>query len=248
MNAVTAVTGPMRSGTSCLTGLLEQCGVDLGRQVRILRNPTEMNPKGHFEPDLLFTINERLLVEVPHGPWSIFHVPEEQALAELAAKRERYFQLFIRKFDGELFKDPLMCLTLPFWERHWPDLQHVIFCLRHPLAVARSMETRYGLPITQGLELWHTYTSRFFLATTRCRIFVFDFDAFIEAPAAVFVPLLEWLELPLREEEPDRRLDGFFTKEYVHWACDDAALRSAPAHVSDLYLEIRSHTGQDPAY
>ena len=52
MNKVTIVTGPLRSGTSCVTGLLELCGFDLGKNVRILRNPTPMNPRGHFEPDL----------------------------------------------------------------------------------------------------------------------------------------------------------------------------------------------------
>lgn len=247
MKEITAVTGPMRSGTSCVTGLLEHCGFDLGRNVRILRNPTEMNPKGHFEPDLLFTINERLLIETPNGPWSMFHVPEEQALAELAAKRERYFRLFIRKFDGELFKDPLMCLTLPFWEQHWPGLQRMVFCLRHPLAVARSMKKRYGLSVAYGLELWYTYTARFLRCPKRSRVFIFDFDAFIETPAAVCARLLEWLERPLKEEEPERRLDGFFSMEYVHWSFDEASLRDLPAYVSDLYLEIRSHVTRDPA-
>lgn len=58
MTSVTLVTGPLCSGTSCVTGLLELCGFDLGRRVRILRNPTDYNPKGHFEPDLLVTISE----------------------------------------------------------------------------------------------------------------------------------------------------------------------------------------------
>ncbi len=83
MKEVTIVTGPMRSGTSCTTGLLERCGLDLGRNIRILRNKTEFNPSGHFEADLLFTINERLIVETPGGPWDAFHVPDEQAMFQL---------------------------------------------------------------------------------------------------------------------------------------------------------------------
>ena len=39
------VTGPMRSGTSCVTGLLERCGFDLGRNIRVLRDSTPMNPR-----------------------------------------------------------------------------------------------------------------------------------------------------------------------------------------------------------
>ena len=75
MTQVTIVTGPIRSGTSCITGLLERCGFDLGRNIRILRDETEFNPKGHFEPDLLYTINERLLIEVPGGEWGLLDPP-----------------------------------------------------------------------------------------------------------------------------------------------------------------------------
>ena len=63
MKVIIVVTGPMRSGTSCVTGMLERCGFDLGRNVRILRKKTRYNPTGHFEPDLLYAINERLLSE-----------------------------------------------------------------------------------------------------------------------------------------------------------------------------------------
>ena len=193
---VTIVTGPLRSGTSCVTGLLELSGFDLGRNVRILRRPSEHNPRGHLEPDLLFTINERLLIEASGGGCGVLRVPEREALAGLAGKRERYFRLNIRKFDGELCKDPRLCLTLPFWERHWPELRRAVFCLRHPMAVARSMQKRYGISRSEGLELWHTYSRRFFQADKRCRVFVFDFDAFARDPIVEFAPLLDWLGRP----------------------------------------------------
>jgi hypothetical protein len=75
----------MRSGTSCVTGLLELCGFDLGRNIRVLRNPTPMNPRGQFEHDLLFTVNERLLVEtgILYG---VFVPPPHDELMALAAK------------------------------------------------------------------------------------------------------------------------------------------------------------------
>ena len=192
MKEITVVTGPMRSGTSCVTGILERCGFDLGRKVRILRNKTRYNPMGHFEPDLLFAINERLLSEAGNDPWNIFRVPEKPVLAKLVSKREKYFRLFIKKFDGELCKDPLMCLTLPFWEEHWAELGRVVFCLRHPLAAARSMEKRYGVSLEQGLELWQAYMTRFFNCDKRSSVFIFDFDSFIKTPVVVFASLLDW--------------------------------------------------------
>jgi hypothetical protein len=240
MKEITIVTGPLRSGTSCVTGLLERCGFDLGRNIRILRNGTEFNPKGHFEPDLLYTINERLLVESPNGRWNPLCIPEEQAIAGVAAKRERYFQLFLRKFDGEVCKDPLFCLTLLLWEQRWPELRRAIFCLRHPVAVARSMHERYWITMDLGLELWQTYTSRFFRAAKRSQVFVFDFDAFSSTPVTVFALLLDWLGRPRPQEDIQSRLAGFFGSEHIHWDCDDADLQHIPAHIKDLYLEIRS--------
>jgi hypothetical protein len=243
MREVAAVTGPMRSGTSCVTGLLELCGFDLGKNVRVLRNPTEHNPRGHFELDLLYTINERLLTEVPGGPWGILRVPDQTALAELAARRDRYFRLFLRKFDGELCKDPLMCLTWPFWEKQWPELHRAVFCLRQPLAVARSTATRYGTTLEHGLELWHTYTARFLHSAKRSRVFVFDFDAFARDPVEQFGVLLDWFGRPMSPEDIRIRLDGFFGSEYVHWTFGQTELVDVPPHVSELYLDLVGRAG-----
>jgi hypothetical protein len=242
MKNIIAVTGPLRSGTSCLTGLLEQCGFDLGRNIRVLRRSSEDNPRGHFEPDLLFAINARLVSEVE---WEdgIFHVPDAHALTELAAKRQRYFQLFLRKFDGQLCKDPLFCLTLSLWEKHWPALRQAIYCLRHPLAVARSMEKRYGISLEHGLQLWHTYTTRFFQGTSRCELFVFDFDAFQQQPQVVLAELLTWLGRPQPGPELQQVLAGFWERAFVHWTFGEATLHSLPVPVRELYLEIRAHAG-----
>lgn len=243
MKEVTLITGPLRSGTSCVIGLLECCGFDLGKNIRVLRNPTEHNPRGHFELDLLFTINERLLLESSGHPWGIFAPPTESALKALAAQRERYFRLFLRKFDGEVCKDPLMCLTLPFWEPYWPELQRIVFCLRHPMAVAQSIEKRYMLPVHLGLKLWETYTARFFGAATHCQVFIFDFDAFQQSPTLAFASLLAWLGRPTPEAGIHQQMTNFFGSTHVHWAFDEKEGQTLPDEIWSLYLDIRSRVG-----
>ena len=235
---ITVVTGPLRSGTSCVTGLLERCGFDLGGNVRILRKLTEHNPRGHFEPDLLFTINDRLLFEVPGDDFDMFHVPDEPALRKLADKRDRYFQMFIRRFDGQVFKDPLLCLTLPFWEERWPEIQRTIFCLRHPMAVARSMEKRCRLPLDQSLDLWTTYATRFF-SVERSATFVFDFDAFTKEPHGALARLLRWLERPMTSDAVAMCLENFFEATHVHWSDVDCA-SGVPSNILDIYEGIRT--------
>lgn len=241
MKEVSIITGPMRSGTSCITGLLECCGFNLGNGIRILRNKTEHNPSGHFELDLLFTINERLLAEVPNGPWDIFYVPDEHAISNLAANREKYFNLFLSKFDGNICKDPLLCLTLPLWEKHWPQLTNAVFCLRHPLTVAHSMKKRYGLSVEKGLELWHIYTNRFYGSIKRCRVFILDFDAFIANPVDVLMDLLNWLGKRIDKGHVKKHIADFFKIGHVHWSFKESDLDDVPIHIKKLYLEMRSH-------
>jgi hypothetical protein len=241
MRDITIVTGPARSGTSSVTGLLEGCGFNLGRNVRILREQSADNPRGDLEPDLLLAINYRLLAEArSERPGEL---PNEEALAALAAQRENYFQIFIRKFDGDLIKDPMLCLVLPLWEQRWDELRNVIYCLRHPLEVARSCEKRYGQTAEQGLELWNIFTRRFFASSKRRRVFVFDFNAFLNSPFDNFVPLLEWLGRSMPGAEVQRRLDEILGPRHIHWSCDETDLQKLPVHVRELYLKVRAQVG-----
>jgi hypothetical protein len=256
-NLVTLITGPPRSGSSCVTGILECCGFDLGQRVRVLRKGTVHNPRGHLEPDLLFTINDRLLFEASRNRRGIMRllssrtrgaegdiacIPDSRPLADLAAKRTNYFQLFVEKFDGDLCKDPLMCLTLPVWELHWPALRQVVFCLRHPLAVARSMEKRYGMVESEGLELWHNYASRFLGGVKRCRVVVFDFDAFLLNPVTEISALLRRLERTVPHVRVQTCVDEVFDSKDVHWSREVDDMTGMPAAVRDLYTQLRSRS------
>jgi len=243
MKEVTLITGPLRSGTSFITGLLECCGFSLGNNVRVLRKPTEENPKGHFETDLLYTINVRLLYETKKDHLCIIEPPEKADLKALSLKRINYFRLFLRKFDGELCKDPLMCLTLPLWEPYWKELRRIVFCLRHPLAVARSIEKRYWIPVDIGFNVWKTYVTRFFNFASRCKVFIFDFDAFRKSPYFVFNTLLNWLNRPMMEGDIKCQIDKFFGSDYVHWTFDTNEQQNIPDDVWKLYIKLQSQSG-----
>jgi hypothetical protein len=237
MKAVTIVTGPLRSGTSCVTGLLAQVGFDLGRNIRVLTKPSDYNPHGHFELDLLFTINARLIVEASPD-CGVLCPPDAVSLAALAAKRDSYFKLFLSKFDGNLCKDPLFCLTLSHWERHWPELKQSVYCLRHPLAVAYSMKQRYALSEEEGLDLWRIYTQRFFNREKQIDTVIFDFDAFTRSPKLIFRALLNRLGKPCEESRLSEAIDSFFNRNYVHHDMKVFEKRKLPSSIEQLYNEI----------
>ncbi len=236
MREVVIVTGPIRSGTSCITGLLEACGLDLGRNVRILRNPTPMNPRGHFEPDLLFAINERLLTE--SGASGILQAPEPAAMYALMQQRERYFRLFMGKFDGELCKDPLFCFTLRGWRKHWNCLKRAVFCVRHPSAVAHSMSRRYGLPHADGLRLWAEYCRAFMAQAEGLPVYWLDFDDFCVDPAQGMDKLLHWLGRPQAREALLENMADFFVPpaRLPTPSQDTAALEE---EICALHLELK---------
>ena len=239
MKQVTVVTGPMRSGTSCLTGLLEQFGYNLGSHVRVLRKPSAFNPKGHFELDLLFAINERLIVESHQGQGDIFNVCGQDSIALLARQRTRYFRMFLDKFDGNLCKDPLFCLTLPYWQAHWPEQKNTVFCLRHPYAAAKSMVKRYAISEALAVKTWLTYTQRFFDYVDQSTVFIFDFDRFVQSPLISFSELLAWLELSADANKIKPRIDGFFAQGFVHWHPDGAQFPEIYQEALPLYRQLK---------
>ena len=235
MKEITIVSGPMRSGTSCVTGLLELCGFDLGRNIRVLRDLTPMNPRGHFELDLLFAINERLLVEIAPF-WGIFTPPPSDDIMALAGRREKYFRLFLKEFDGELCKDPLFCLTLAAWRKVWPELRRAIFCLRHPLEVASSMQKRYGTSLGEGLRLWHDYGRRFFDNAVGLEVFILDFHRFCREPVSTFSELLDWLKRPQDEAHLKKHVASFWSQP--NSALDAMAGDVLPEEVQALYRAL----------
>jgi hypothetical protein len=195
-----------------------------------------MNPRGHFEHDLLFAINERLLVET--GPlWGVFSPPPRDELMALAAERQKYFRIFLKEFDGELCKDPLFCLTLAAWLDAWPELRRAVFCLRHPAEVSLSMSKRYGTDFAEGLQIWREYSLRFIESSDRIDVFIFDFNRFCREPAVSFTKLLNWLGRPANPETLRRNIASFWSEPNSALPTDPGA-DNLPDDVQELYSSL----------
>lgn len=147
------VLGMHRSGTSCLTGSLERCGVFLGTVKREGRH----NKKGFFENEEVFKIQDQILF-LNKSKW---HSPPNHPIkvhSHFRLKLQTIVnQLKIKKKSG--LKDPRSLLLLDFWkELIGTDLQ-LIGTFRHPLAVAQSLLVRNNIPIEKGIELWIIYNT-----------------------------------------------------------------------------------------
>lgn len=146
---VVCILGMHRSGTSCLTGSLEQAGLFLAE--RHTWNPH--NTKGNRENQNFVDLNDEVLA-ANGGAWD--HPP---ARVVWTADQVARAAGLLARHAGEAnfgFKDPRVLLVLDGWKRACPDMRFVgVF--RHPNAVAKSLEKRSEMPREQALDLWYWY-------------------------------------------------------------------------------------------
>ncbi len=149
---VIAIVGMHRSGTSCLTGLLENAGLNLGAVSRW--NPH--NRKGNNENQAIVALHDAVLA-ANGGSWD---APPERCRWNPAQLEELEALTSARAHLGVWgFKDPRTLLVLEGWLEVVPGLEFV-GSFRHPIAVARSLVARGGGDVSRYLELWWRYNLR----------------------------------------------------------------------------------------
>jgi hypothetical protein len=229
---VICVLGMHRSGTSCLTGTLEEAGVFLGDVVR----QAKYNARGNRENLQIMTLHDQVLA-ANRGSWDD---PPEQvrwSRDQLAAQRE-----IIHLYAGYPrwgFKDPRTLFTLEAWLAALPGMTFVgIF--RHPLAVAQSLQHRNQFPLGKGLDLWARYNRRLLHYQARFGFPIISFDSDEAALRRDFAGLLSRLGLPARGEDLK-----FFDQELRHQRPTHAI--ALPSEVTAILDELRRLAGQPSA-
>ncbi len=152
MSRIVCILGMHRSGTSCLTGSLEEAGLHLGDVFRVGRH----NAKGNRENGRIMALQDAVLVH-SGGRWDR---PPEHVSWSNSHREER--DSIIRSYAGAPawgFKDPRTVLLIDFWREALPNLL-VVGTLRHPRFVAESLFQRGGGSVDDWLDLWVAYNER----------------------------------------------------------------------------------------
>lgn len=172
MSEAIIILGMHRSGTSCLTGCLKDYGLQLGD----VSSYNKYNQKGNQEDRNIFRLNEAIL-KSNNGSWSS---PPRQELVwdnNLLNKRKQVLDSYslLKKPWG--IKDPRMLFTYLFWKDVLPS-HSLVGSIRHPLAVAKSLEERKNLsvPLEKGFKLWQSYNKRLLKLYERYGFPIIDFD------------------------------------------------------------------------
>jgi hypothetical protein len=188
------VVGCHRSGTSAATGALAAMGlhgVDPGHR---MDDPTS-NPE-HWESLPAALLDERLLEAVGAAwdappPAGVPPLPPDAAgAAEAAAVMAGAYPV-----PGPVvWKDPRVCLLLPYWRALLPAPLTAVLVWREPLAVARSLHTRDGMALADGLALWERYNRSAALGLQGVDTYVLGYESLVADPATALGLVGEWLD------------------------------------------------------
>lgn len=175
---VVCVLGMHRSGTSVVSRLLNILGVYLG-PVGSISNVGTDNPKGYWEHQQIFLLNDEILTRLggrwdepaPFPPGWL----EAPHLADLKDKGREV----LSGFAGQAlwgWKDPRTCLTLPFWQDLVGPIRYIL-TFRNPCEVVASLERRNGMSAEKAERLWLAHAHASLTHTSgQQRMFVFYDD------------------------------------------------------------------------
>lgn len=146
---VICILGMHRSGTSCLTGSLQEAGLFLGD----CHTWNPHNLKGNRENQQFVDLHDDILKE-NGGAWNL--PPGKVTWSE---RHYHWASDLLRENASEPvfgFKDPRALLVLDGWKSVYPNIEFVGIC-RHPNEVARSLVKRGAIERETALQLWYAY-------------------------------------------------------------------------------------------
>lgn len=161
------VLGMHRSGTSMLSGLLNQAaGYEVGGP---LIGSAFDNEMGFFERvDVVLQNDEFMKAQSIWWSANVINYDWERALADKDSGKvsfkegERGLQFLNNPKNAPwMQKDPRMCITLKTWLKLIDTEPAILFTYRHPLEVALSLNKRdSSISLETGLRLWIVYNMR----------------------------------------------------------------------------------------
>ena len=220
-----------RSGTSCLTGIMQRFGVQLGDVFEA--NP--FNKRGNRENAEIMALNDEVL-KFNGGAWDEPVIIKRWSQEQIA-KREAITDAISslgHPYWG--FKDPRMLLTYPFWLKSIKD-PLFIATFRHPVRVALSLNQRNpAMNVSTGLKLWLMYNKNLIRLIRKYDVPVVDFDKDPEDYLSDVITGLTGLGLDSRFSKD---AIGFFTNSLRNQTKFEVSDEDLPEEVKEIYMKLK---------
>jgi hypothetical protein len=242
---VVCIAGMHRSGTSMVARLLNLCGLYLGKDEELMP-PTQDNVDGYWENLRFVEINDSLLAQL-NGAWDLPPVPDSDLeMQKQPLPLVEKAQTLIQSFDDQTvwgWKDPRSSLTLPFWQKHIPNLK-VISCIRNPLEVAQSLAKRDHFSAMFSFELWYTYNQRLLSAVAPEDLLTTHYSVYFTNPQDEIRRLLEFIGIQADSQTVEMACTAAKrTLKHNRSTFEYLIAEGAPLKVVNLYAELCSQAG-----
>lgn len=240
------IAGMHRSGTSVIAQLLHRCGIQLGDE-SMLMAATPDSPNSLWEDTRFVVINDAILGAFG-GAWdyppAMDHGwPEDERLDTVRRDAEALLAECANQGTPWGWKDPRNSLTFPFWQRYFPDMK-VVFSLRDPLAVARSLHARSHHSYVFGLTMWYRYAAAFCDAVPPGQRIVTAYDAYGDDASAELARVLAFLDVTVPIAARDQALASVSSEMHQHpYTEQELHEAGVGAAIIDLYARLREEAG-----
>ncbi len=242
------ISGMHRSGTSLLTRTLNQLGLYLGPEEKMMPASAD-NPEGFWEHMDFVKINNELLEQFG-GAWDFVPAfPENwNTLPSLDPFYERA-RVLLSAFEDQSFwgwKDPRNSLTLPFWQKLLPDAHHILV-IRHPLEVAKSLHKRNFFSLVNGLNLWKQYNEHWLQAAQHSKNCIVHYEALLFNAEQELQRVMKKLGLELSADEWENAKSVIKPNMKHHWVDQNTEeFEKRFPEVFNLYQELCQMAEYEP--
>jgi hypothetical protein len=204
------ILGMHRGGTSLAAEMAYRWGAYA--DTKVLLEPNDGNLRGYWEHRPLVELNDALLAAV-HSSWKVPPTNESQIhLARLAQQgyfRRRALRILAQMNANQtvwFWKDPRLCILLPFWKEIWGNVVYLI-PVRDPMSSAYSLCARGEFPLQSALLLWQRYMSAVISdKDVSSRALFFSYEELLNESSKVCDHICQFLDKNTQTDGHDREL------------------------------------------
>ena len=198
---IVIVLGMHRSGTSTVAGVLHLNKIIMGTYQSFWPRPLPQNPKGFYENFDFRKINDLIMENVGYDIKSYKpNIPIPKTNNKIKNNMVKVITNYDSNFKIWGWKDPRTCLTISNWVDIFEEMGlrekiKIIFVTRKSVSVARSLKKRNKISLSQGLNLWRTYTENAlkFCEKTDIPVFYISFEHILDLPDKHFETMFKFL-------------------------------------------------------
>lgn len=237
-----------RSGTSVLAGCLNLMGLNLGYSLM----PGDVsNLSGYYENQDIVLAHDILLRGLGCRWDMVGTLPENWEQSQAADKaQETISEIIEHQYLNQdvpfVIKDPRMCRLMPLWKRLLNQLSiqtSLVFMLRHPMEVAKSLKERNNFDLLQGHLLWLVHNREALAAGQDLDHMLITFDQLLADPITTLASLTNLPILSNLDPYPYSQDLLQFTRpelKHHHQGNSKGNLNGLFSHYAWIYDQFRS--------